>query len=157
MSRRTDLPAGSVPVAAEGAQRRAWSTGELINEVEGLVAEMNRDPHVLEQLAEFDGTTLVLSATDTGREMAIVLDGGGVRVSPYAGEPFDVKIRGTEQVHEAVLFGEMDPDAAFFTGKIRISGSIVTAFRIKNRFLSLLQRHFARKRDAGDQFFTSSR
>ena len=59
--------------------------------------------------------------------------------------PFDVKIRATEQTHQAVLSGEMDADAAFFTGKVRILGSVLTAFRVKNRFLSFLQRHLTDK------------
>ena len=32
-------------------------------------------------------------------------------------------------------------DAAFFAGKASVSGSIVKAFRVKNKFLSLLQKY----------------
>jgi predicted lipid carrier protein YhbT len=74
-----------------------------------------------------------------------------VRVRPYTDEPFDVKIRATEQVLWAVLSGRMDADAAFFAGKASVSGSVVTAFRLKNRFLSLLRRHLAHRLEIEDK------
>lgn len=120
---------------------RACSDDDILGEVSHLVETMNRDNQFREQAAEFKGTTLVLSATDTGRELAIILDGQGVRARPYAGGGFDVKIQATEKVHWSVLSGEMDADAAFFTGRVRICGSVIVAFRLKNRFLSLLQWH----------------
>ena len=63
---------------------------------------------------------------------------------------FDVKIQASEEIHLAMLSGKMDPDTAFFTGKARIRGSVLTAFRIKNKFLSLVQWHLAREFRAGD-------
>jgi predicted lipid carrier protein YhbT len=128
--------------------RRFLSSNDIILEVNQLVEMMNRDPQFIKQVAEFKGITLVLSATDTEREFTIELNEQGVRVRPYVGEPFDVKIRATEQVLWAVLSGRMDPDAAFFAGKAGVSGSVVTAFRLKNRFLSLLQRHLAHRLEA---------
>jgi predicted lipid carrier protein YhbT len=112
---------------------------------------MNRDPQFIKQVAGFKGITLVLSATDTGREFTIELSKKGVRVRPYTDEPFDVKIRATEQVLWAVLSGQMDADAAFFAGKASVSGSVVTAFRLKNRFLSLLRRHLAHRLEIEDK------
>jgi hypothetical protein len=45
----------------------------------------------------------------------------------------------------------MDADAAFFAGKASVSGSVVTAFRLKNRFLSLLRRHLAHRLEIEDK------
>lgn len=122
-----------------------WLTEDIMREVDRLVATMNHDSEFIRQAAEFKGTTLVLSATDTGRELMITIDKQGVRACSHTGESFDVKIEATEQIHWAVLSGQMDADAAFFAGKVRICGSIVTAFRVKNRLLSLLQSHLTRK------------
>ena len=117
---------------------------------------MNRDPQFIKQVTGFKGATLVLSATDTGREFMIGLDKQGVRVRPYAGESFDAKIRATERVLWAVLSGQMDADAAFFAGKASVCGSVITAFRVKNRFLSLLQKHLAHRLEAKDKLVPNS-
>jgi collagenase-like PrtC family protease len=130
---------------------RTWSSSNIIRELNQLVGMMNHDPQFIKKVAGFKGTTVVLSATDTGREFIIGLDERGVRVHPYAGESFDVEIRATEQVHWAVFSGRMDADTAFFAGKVRICGSVVTAFRVKNTFLSLLQRHLAHKFEVKDK------
>jgi putative sterol carrier protein len=121
------------------------ANSDVLEQVSQLVAELNRDPTFVREAAEFGNTAVVLSATDTGRELLIVLATRGVRAGPYDGERFDVKIRATEDVHWAVLSGEMDADAAFFAGRIRICGPMLVAWRVKNRFLSLLQWHMARK------------
>ncbi len=131
---------------------RACSDDDILGEVSCLVEKMNRDNQFLKQVAGFKGTTLVLSATDTGRELVLILDGQGVRARPYAGEAFDVKIQATERIHWSVLSGEMDADAAFFTGKVRICGSVIAAFRLKNRFLSLLQWHLTHGYQATEEF-----
>ncbi len=128
--------------------RRVRSYDDIVTEVNRVVERMNQDPGFVGQAGEFDNTTLVLSATDTGRELMITLDDQGIRAGPYTGERFDVKIRATEKVHWAVLSGQMDADAAFFTRKVRISGCLSTAFRVKNRFLSLLQWHLTNKHQA---------
>lgn len=134
-------------------QYQNQSTDGIIEEVTKLAQMMNTDQHFLDELGAFKNTTVLLSASDTGREFLIKLDKKrGVAVQPYAGEPFKVKIRATEQVLWDVFSGKMDADAAFFSGKATVSGSIITAFRVKNKFLSLLQKHFARnlaaKKDA---------
>lgn len=120
---------------------------DIIREVNLLAESLERDEQFAKRVAEFKDTTLVLSATDTGRELIIELDGRGVRARLYAGEPFDVKILATEEIHSAVLHGRMDADAAFFSGKVKISGSIVAAFRVKNSLLGLLQQHLGRRQE----------
>lgn len=85
--------------------------------------------------------SLLLSATDTGHEFMVEFDEFGVKARPYTGGPFHVGIRAKEQVYWSLLTGQVDADAAFFAGKIRVRGSIVKAFRVKNKFLALIQRH----------------
>ncbi len=128
------LPGGSI----------AWSNDEIIGKLNRILERVNRDPRLLKEIAELKGTTLILSATDTGRQIMITFDSQGARARLCASDTFDVKIQATEEVHWALLSGEMDADGAFFAGKIRISGSISTAFRVKNRLLSLMQWHLAR-------------
>ncbi len=130
---------------------QTWSDDAIAQEMDRLAKGLNADARFLKQIAECTPTTLVLSATDTGREVMIVLDRKGVRVGPYDGGPFDAKIQATEHIHSAVLTGKMDADAAFFTRKVRICGSLVAAFRLKNRFLSFLQWHWTRQPQAAGE------
>jgi len=115
--------------------------------VSSIVKIINRDENLIRQLAEFQRATLVLSATDTGRRLMIVLTKQGIQLNHYDGTPFDVEILATEQVHWAVLCGQMDADSAFFAGKMRVHGSVSIAFRVRSRFLGLVQWHLAQLRD----------
>jgi predicted lipid carrier protein YhbT len=134
----------------------SWSSEQILRELDQLVEMMNDDPQFSERLARFRGTTVVLSATDTKREFIIELDEQGVCVQPYTGESSDVKIQAAEQVLWAVLSGQMDADAAFFAGKVRIRGSVATAFRVKNGFLSFIQKHLAHRLGANNKFAVNS-
>ncbi len=143
MNQQPDTSAGSTkgpiqPFLPADAPE-APSDDRLAGEVASILDTINRDPQFVRQIAGLKTTTLVMSATDTGRELLILLDKSGVRARPYAGEPHDVQISATEEVHWAVLSGQMDADAAFFAGRVRISGSVTAAFRIKNKFLNLVQ------------------
>jgi putative sterol carrier protein len=97
----------------------------------------------MNRIAKFRRVSIVFNATDTGREFTVFLDEQRVRVISGSRESCTFKIWATEQVLWAILSGQMDADAAFFSGKVRIYGSIVRAFRVKNRFLSLLQKHLS--------------
>jgi predicted lipid carrier protein YhbT len=134
----------------------SWSSEQILRELDQLVEMMNGDPQFSERLARFRGTTVVLSATDTKREFIIELDEQGVCVRLYTGESSDVKIQAAEQVLWAVLSGQMDADAAFFAGKVRIRGSVATAFRVKNGFLSFIQKHLARRLGANNKLAVNS-
>lgn len=105
-----------------------------------LIEMMNHGPQFIKQVARIKDITLVLSATDKACECVL---------TPM--NPLTSKIKATEQVLWAVLLGQMDADAAFFAGKASVSGSVVTAFRLKNRFLSLLQRHIAYRLEIEDK------
>jgi len=132
------------------------STDDIICEVARLAETMNRDSRFVKELAGFKRTRLVLSATDTGRGFLILLDKQRVTVRPYSDGPFDVRIRASEQILWDVLSGRMDADAAFFSGKAGVSGSLITAFRVKNKFLSLLQKQLACRLAAESESFCKS-
>jgi putative sterol carrier protein len=128
-----------------------WSNDEIARELDELTETMNHDKQFMEQMATFKATTIVISATDTKREFIILLDKQGVQARPYAGESFDVMFKAAEQILWEVLSGRMDADAAFFAGKVNVCGSAVKAFRVKNRFLSILQKHVAHKLEVEDK------
>jgi collagenase-like PrtC family protease/putative sterol carrier protein len=132
-----------------------WSDDDILCELNKLVEVMNNDSQFIECAARFKGTTVVLSATDTKRSYIIKLDKQGVHVHSYINGPFDVKIQAIEQVLWKVLSGQMDADAAFFAGKASVSGSVFTAFRVKNKFLSLLQKHITHKLEVKDKSFVN--
>ena len=133
----------------------ACSDNDILYELNQLVDVMNNDPQFVENVAKFKGTTIVLSATDTKRSFIIKLDKQGVQVHPYLKGSYDVKIQATEQVLWEVFSGRMDADAAFFAGKASVSGSIVTAFRIKNKFLSFLQKYITHRLEVEDKSFAN--
>lgn len=129
-----------------GAQEEfsgSLSNDEIIWRVSQLIEDISRDPKFMNQIAGFKRVSIVFSAADTGREFTVFLDEQRVRVISGSSESCTFKIRATEQVLWAILSGQMDADAAFFSGKVRIYGSIARAFRVKNRFLSLLQKHLS--------------
>ncbi len=123
----------------------SWSCDKIAHELNEIVEKMNSDQEFIKATAAFKTTTIVLSATDTGREFIILLDKQGVQVRPYVGEPFDVMIKAAQQILWEILSGRMDADAAFFAGKVNVCGSVIKAFYVKNRFLGILQKHVAHK------------
>ncbi len=150
LERRTETDDGTL-----GNYCCVWSDGNILSELSQLVGVMNNDPQFIKHVAMFKGTTVVLSATDTKRSFIIKLDKQGVQVHHYIDGPFDVKIQATEQVLWEVLSGRMDADAAFFAGKASVSGSVITAFRVKNKFLSFLQKHITHRLEAKDKSFAN--
>ena len=130
--------------------QRALSSEDIMSQVSRVVETLNHDRQFFDHLAQFKGLTVVLSATDTGRELSISFDEQRVCAHLNGSGSFDVKIQASEEIHLAMLSGKMDPDTAFFTGKAHIRGSVFTAFRVKNKFLSLVQWHLAREFRAGD-------
>ncbi len=134
-----------------GGRRVILSDRTFFAELHKIVERVNSDSRFVKSLADFTDTTLVLSATDTGRELMIVLGSGRVSAHAHSDQPFDFKIQATEKVHWAVLSGQMGADTAFFAGKVRVCGSVLAAFRVKNRLLGLLQPHLARAWEESDK------
>ncbi len=134
---------------ALGEDPTVLSDAQVIGELSRVVEAVNLDPTFLKLSGECEGIVLVLSATDTGRELAIELTRLGARAEPYEGGRCSVRIKATEKVLWEILSGGMDADAAFFAGKVRVSGSITDALRVKNRLLPLIQANLARTANGG--------
>lgn len=60
-------------------------------------------------------------------EGSIVVDGGGVRESD---DDTDVTLTADRDTFEAMMAGEMDPSAAFMTGKLKIDGDMGVAMKL---------------------------
>lgn len=58
---------------------------------------------------------------------AIVLDSDGVRVSD---EETDVTMSADAETFEAILSGELNPTAAFMSGKLTVDGDMGTAMKL---------------------------
>ena len=64
-------------------------------------------------------------------EGSIVISGGSV----YASEdPADVTFTASVEIFEEIFNGELEPTAAFMTGKLKIDGDMGTAMRLANVF-----------------------
>ncbi|MDE4133715.1 SCP2 sterol-binding domain-containing protein [Phaeobacter sp. QD34_3] len=71
----------------------------------------------------FDGSAK-FAIEDMG---AIVLDSDGVRVSD---EEADVTMSADAETFQAILSGELNPTAAFMSGKLTIDGDMGTAMKL---------------------------
>lgn len=58
---------------------------------------------------------------------AIVLDGNGARISD---EDADVTMSADAETFEAILTGEMNPTAAFMSGKLTVDGDMGAAMKL---------------------------
>ena len=64
-------------------------------------------------------------------EGSIVISEGSVYASD---EPADVTFTASVQIFEEIFNGELEPTAAFMTGKLKIDGDMGTAMRLANVF-----------------------
>ena len=64
-------------------------------------------------------------------EGSIVISGGSVYVSD---DPADVTFTASVEIFEEIFNGELEPTAAFMTGKLKIDGDMGTAMRLANVF-----------------------
>ena len=64
-------------------------------------------------------------------EGSIVISEGSVYASD---DPADVTFTATVQISEEIFNGELEPTAAFMTGKLKIDGDMGTAMRLANVF-----------------------
>jgi putative sterol carrier protein len=71
----------------------------------------------------FDGTTKFV----IGDECAIILDGTGARAGD---EEADVTMTADTDTFRAILEGNLNPTAAFMTGRLRIAGDMGAAMRL---------------------------
>ena len=64
-------------------------------------------------------------------EGSIVISGGSVYASD---KPADVTFTASVEIFEEIFNGELEPTAAFMTGKLKIVGDMCTAMRLANVF-----------------------
>ena len=64
-------------------------------------------------------------------EGSIVISGGSVYASDA---PADVTFTASVEIFEEIFNGELEPTAAFMTGKLKIDGDMGTAMRLANVF-----------------------
>ena len=64
-------------------------------------------------------------------EGSIVISGGSVNASD---DPADVTFTASVEIFEEIFNGELEPTAAFMTGKLKIDGDMGTAMRLANVF-----------------------
>ena len=64
-------------------------------------------------------------------EGSIVISGGSVYSSD---DPADVTFTASVEIFEEIFNGELEPTAAFMTGKLKIDGDMGTAMRLANVF-----------------------
>ena len=64
-------------------------------------------------------------------EGSIVIRGGSVCASD---DPADVTFTASVEIFEEIFNGELEPTAAFMTGKLKIDGDMGTAMRLANFF-----------------------
>ena len=64
-------------------------------------------------------------------EGSIVISGGSVYASD---DPADVTFTASVEIFEEIFNGELEPTAAFMTGKLKIDGDMGTAMRLANVF-----------------------
>ena len=64
-------------------------------------------------------------------EGSIVISGGSVYASD---DPADVIFTASVEIFEEIFNGELEPTAAFMTGKLKIDGDMGTAMRLANVF-----------------------
>lgn len=86
--------------------------------IDAMVAELaKKDTSSFEGVAKF---------VVTG-EGAIMLDGAGVRA---ADEEADVTLTASLETFKAIFEGDMNPTAAFMTGKLKLDGSMGLAMKL---------------------------
>ena len=58
----------------------------------------------------------------------------GARIAFAADDPTDVTFTASAEIFEEIFNGELEPTAAFMTGKLKIDGDMGTAMRLANVF-----------------------
>lgn len=78
-----------------------------------------------ERVKGFDGTAKFV-IEDEG---AVLIDASGAHPAD-AGTEAEVTLTASRDTFEAILSGEMNPTAAYMTGKLSVEGSIPTAMKL---------------------------
>ena len=118
--------------------RSLAESGNVDNALSVLIESIRRDPEIMDEIRREKRRKVALfEASDTGKVISIIFDKGDI--SSYLGrtDKYDLRFEATEATHLGILNGQIDPDSAFFTRKIKIYGPLIEAVRLKNLFLKM--------------------
>ncbi len=123
--------------------RRSINLNNILEKLNMLIKLVKQDSKLVNQLS-MENKIIVFKALDTGRSITIELKNGDI--SGCANEPikYDMKFVASENIHLGILSGEIDPEGAFFSRKIKVQGSLIDIVRFKNEYLSRIQSCFRR-------------
>lgn len=118
--------------------KKGIDVNEITEELRKIIELVKQDHAMMGRLSK-ENKIIVFKTTDTNRSITIELKDGNIL--GYIGEPerYDLRLAAKESIFLRIFNGEMDPDAVFFSRKIKIYGSIKDAVVYKNLFLNQLQ------------------
>ncbi len=111
-----------------------------------LEESLRADKRVLKELRGAKTTKVLFVARDTGRRITVEIGNGRLSCHLGDGAESDVTIEAAEETLAGVISGDLDADAAYFCGKLRVRGSLVAAFKLRVKLLGLIQAHAAKLR-----------
>lgn len=118
--------------------KKGIGVNEITEELRKIIELVKQDSAMMSRLSK-ENKIIVFKTMDTNRSITIELKDGNVFGYIGESEKFDLRFEAQESIYLKILSGEMDPDAAFFSRKISIYGSILDAVELKNIFLSEFQ------------------
>ena len=107
----------------------------LFEELSKIVERAKNNEKCLKAIADIKEKTIFIEATDTGEKCYFQVKEGSI-IGPFKGdfESPDVKLIAPEDVFLRIWKGEMDPDAGYLLGRVKIKGSFFDAVKVKNVF-----------------------
>ncbi len=111
-----------------------------------LEESLSADKRVIKELGGAKTTKVLFFARDTGRRITVEVGNGRLSCHLGGGVQSDVIIEAAEETLAGIIMGSLDADAAYFSGRLRVRGSLVAAFKLRVRLLGLVQAHAAKLR-----------
>jgi putative sterol carrier protein len=111
-----------------------------------LEESLRADKRVVRELGGAKTTRVLFVARDTGRRITVEIGNGRLSCHLGDGAESDVMIEAAEETLAGVIRGDLDADAAYFSGRLQVQGSLVAAFKLRVKLLGLVQAHAARVR-----------
>ncbi len=109
-----------------------------------LEESLRADKRVVRELRAPKTTKVLFVARDTGRRITVEIGNGRLSCRLGDGAESDVMIEAAEETLAGVIRGDLDADAAYFSGRLRVRGSLAAAFKLRVKLLGLVQAHAAR-------------
>ncbi len=104
----------------------------LYDELSRIVEKVKQDNGIMENLSDIKGS-IIFQTEDTGKKFHISVENGEILGPLDSGlNEADLCLIGKEMDFVKIIKGELDPDAAYFLGRIRFKGSFLAAVKLKN-------------------------